>query len=99
MQKVAVSEFRANLVHFLKIVEKGEVITLTSRGNEVAKIVPPDDKSKNARSVLKKLSRTAIIGDIVSPIENEWEVLKWEVLVEPLMDEDLTLTGQIVRLL
>ncbi len=76
MEKVAVSEFRANLVGFLKRVEKGEVIVLTSRGHEVAKIIPPDDKSENARNALKKLRKTAFVGDVLSPIEDEWEVLK-----------------------
>ncbi len=76
MEKVAVSEFRANLVGFLKRVENGEEITLTSRGHEVAKIVPPDDKIKNAKRALKKLQSSAILGDIISPIEEEWEVLK-----------------------
>ncbi len=76
MEKVAVSEFRANLVGFLKRVEKGEVITLTSRGHEVAKIIPPDNKSEDARNALKKLRKTASIGDVLSPIEDEWEVLK-----------------------
>lgn len=75
MEKVAVSEFRANLVAFLKRVEKGEIITLTSRGHEVAKIVPPDDKAKEAKKALKKLQQTAVIGDIISPIDEEWEVL------------------------
>ncbi len=76
MEKVAVSEFRANLVGFLKRVEKGEIIALTSRGQEVAKIVPPDDKVKEAKKALKKLQKTAVIGDIISPIDEEWEVLK-----------------------
>ncbi len=43
MEKVAVSEFRANLVSFLKRVEKGEIIALTSRGHEIAKIIPPPE--------------------------------------------------------
>jgi prevent-host-death family protein len=76
MEKVAVSEFRANLVGFLKRVERGEVIALTSRGHEVAKIIPPDNKTENARDALKKLQKTALIGDVLSPIEDEWEVLK-----------------------
>ncbi len=76
MEKVAVSEFRANLVAFLKRVEKGEIIALTSRGHEVAKIVPPDNKIKEAKKALKKLQQTAVIGDIISPIDEEWEVLK-----------------------
>lgn len=76
MERVAVSEFRANLVSFLKRVEKGEIIALTSRGHEIAKIVPPDDNVKKARKKLKKLQKTAVIGDIVSPIAEEWEALK-----------------------
>ena len=76
MEKVAVSEFRANLVGFLKRVEKGEVITLTSRGHEIAKIVPPDDRVENAKEALKRLQVSAVIGDVVSPIEEEWEVLQ-----------------------
>ncbi len=75
MEKVAVSEFRANLVSFLKRVERGEVLALTSRGHEVAKIIPPDNKTENAKDALKKLRKTALIGDVLSPIENEWEVL------------------------
>ncbi len=76
MEKVAVSVFRANLLNFLKRVEKGEIISLTSRGQEVAKIVPPDNKTNKAKGVLKELRKTAFIGDILSPIEDEWEVLK-----------------------
>lgn len=76
MEKVAVSEFRANLVAFLKRVEKGEIIALTSRGQEVAKIVPPDNKVKEAKKALKKLQQTAVIGDIISPIDEEWEASK-----------------------
>ena len=76
MEKVAVSEFRANLVRFLKRVENGEIIALTSRGHEIAKIVPPDDKAKNAKKALKKLQASAVIGDILSPIDEEWGVLK-----------------------
>ncbi len=74
MEKVAVSEFRANMVLFLKRVEKGEVISLTSRGYEVAKIVPPENKTQNAKKALENLRETAFIGDIISPIDDEWEV-------------------------
>ncbi len=58
MEKIAVSEFRANMVSLLKKVEKGEVFTLTSRGHEVAKIVPPDDRMEEARKTLRHLRKT-----------------------------------------
>ncbi|MCG8338692.1 MAG: type II toxin-antitoxin system prevent-host-death family antitoxin [Proteobacteria bacterium] len=76
MEKVAVSEFRANMVGFLKKVENGEVISLTSRGHVVAKIIPPDDKAKDARKALKNLQQTAVVGDIISPIDEDWEINK-----------------------
>lgn len=75
MKQVAVSEFRAHLVSFLKRVEGGEIITITSRGHEIAKIVPPDDKREKAKEALKKLGKTAIIEDVLSPIGEQWEVL------------------------
>ena len=76
MERVAVSKFRANLVSFLRRVEKGEIIALTSRGHEVAKIIPPDNTIEKARNSLRKLQKTAVIDDVLSPIEDEWQVLR-----------------------
>ncbi|MCD4721547.1 MAG: type II toxin-antitoxin system prevent-host-death family antitoxin [Desulfobacula sp.] len=76
MERVAVSVFRANLVSFLKRVERGEIIALTSRGHEIAKIIPPDNTIEKARDSLKKLRKTAFVGDVLSPIDDEWEVLQ-----------------------
>ena len=76
MEKVAVSEFRANLLVFLKRVERGEGITLTSRGREVARIMPPENKREEARAALEELRKTAVVGDVVSPVEEEWEAMK-----------------------
>jgi prevent-host-death family protein len=76
MERIAVSEFRANLVSVLRKVERGEVITLTSRGHEIAQIIPPDNKMTEAREALDQLRKTAIINDVLSPIEEEWKVMK-----------------------
>lgn len=76
MEKVAVSEFRANLLGFLKKVERGEAITLTSRGREVARIIPPENKRKVSREALQALRKTACVGDVVSPLEEQWEAMK-----------------------
>jgi len=76
MERIAVSEFRANLLGFLKRVEKGEVITLTSRGSEVAQVIPPDNKMLDARKSLKHLRKTAIIRDVLSSLEDDWKVMK-----------------------
>jgi len=76
MEKIAVSQFRANLLGFLKKVERGEVITLTSRGHDVAKIIPPDNKMESARHALLSLRKSAIINDVLSPIDEEWMATK-----------------------
>lgn len=76
MERVAVSEFRANLLVFLKRVERGEGITLTSRGREVARIIPPENKREEAKTALEELRKTAVVEDVVSPVGEEWEALK-----------------------
>ncbi|HLP61380.1 MAG TPA: hypothetical protein VK186_21240 [Candidatus Deferrimicrobium sp.] len=47
----------------MKKVKNGESITIISRGHEVARLVPPFDKVKNARKALEELRSTAFIGD------------------------------------
>jgi len=76
MERIAVSEFRANLLGFLKKVEKGEVITLTSRGTDVARIIPPENKMLAAQNALRDLRKTATVNDVLSPLEEEWKVMK-----------------------
>jgi prevent-host-death family protein len=76
MKRVAVSEFRANLLGFLKRVERGEGITLTSRGREVARIMPPENRREEANAALEELRKKAVVGDVVSPVGEEWEAMK-----------------------
>jgi prevent-host-death family protein len=76
MEKVNISTLRENLSIFLKKVQKGQVITITSRGHEMAKLVPVEDKREKSREILRKLGEKAIIGDILSPIDEEWEAMK-----------------------
>ena len=67
MEKVAVSRLRENLMIFLKKVENGESVIITSRGKEVAKLVPLEDDMKDSRKNLRQLGKSAVIGDILSP--------------------------------
>ncbi|HEY85340.1 MAG TPA: type II toxin-antitoxin system Phd/YefM family antitoxin [Chloroflexi bacterium] len=76
METTAVSELRANLPRFLKKVEMGEVISITSHGNEVAWLVPPTRTQEAAKKALREIRQTAIIGDVLSPIEDEWAAIK-----------------------
>ena len=74
--EIAVSELRANLMKVLKEIEHGAIITITSRGKAVAKLVPPDNKREDAIKRLKELSRTAILDDVISPIDEKWKVMQ-----------------------
>jgi prevent-host-death family protein len=76
MEKVGISTLRENLSIFLKKVQKGQVITITSRGHEMARLVPVEDKREKSREILRELGKNAFIGDILSPIYEEWEAMK-----------------------
>lgn len=76
MEKVAVSRLRENLTVFLKKVQNGQSITITSRGHDLAKLVPLEDGMKKSRKKLKQLGKTAVIGDVLSPVDEQWEAMK-----------------------
>ena len=74
MFSIGLSEFRANMNFILQKVQNGEVVTLTSRGAEVARLVPPDFAQLTARKELAQLRQTAEVGDVLSPVANNWDV-------------------------
>ena len=74
MLEVTVTTFRKHIPDFLGKVRKGEDISLTSRGKVIARLVPPVDERQSAREQLAALRSSAcFIGDIISPIDVEWE--------------------------
>ncbi len=76
METIAVSKLRANLLKVLKEIRLGAKINITSRGKVIAKLIPPDYTVENARKKLSEISKTAILNDIVSPVETEWKALE-----------------------
>ncbi len=76
MESVGVSKLRENMALVLKKVQMGDSVTITSRGTEIAMLIPIKNKKEAARNALKQLRKTAIVGDVVSPIEEEWKALK-----------------------
>ena len=75
METVNISELRANLLNYLKKAKEGHEIIVTSHGETLATIVPPTDQNKLAKTKLKQLAKTAVINDIVSPTNDNWEAL------------------------
>ena len=76
METIAVSKLRENMLLFLKKVQQGKSITITSRGNEIAMLVPIENKMEASKNALKQLRKTAVVGDVVSPIEEDWKAMK-----------------------
>lgn len=74
MISVGISEFRANLNAMLSKVQRGEIVVITSRGEEVARVVPPDFARAAARQELEALRQTAVVGDVVSPLDETWDL-------------------------
>jgi len=75
MEKVNISELRANLLNYLKKASEGHEIVVTSHGEVLATIVPPIDRYKSAKAKLKELAKTAVLHDVVSPSGEQWDVL------------------------
>jgi prevent-host-death family protein len=70
---IPAGEFKARCLALLDEVQaSGEEIIVTKRGKPVARVVPVnDDAVKRARDRLR--GSITFQGDIVSPIEVEWE--------------------------
>jgi prevent-host-death family protein len=75
MNAVAVSHLRNHLQEYLLRIQRGEKIVITSRGKEVALLIPHQSEQSEAKKILKQLSKTAIVGDVLSPIDSYWSQL------------------------
>lgn len=74
MSSVNVTELRQHLPEYLKQVQAGEEISITLHGKTIARIVPEAKESKRevAFKRLEVLRGTVIVGDILSPLAEEW---------------------------
>jgi prevent-host-death family protein len=74
MQSISISKLRVNLTSILEDVKKGETIIVTSYGNPVAWITPPQaNRRTEAIAKLEALRKNVFIGDVVSPTGEIWE--------------------------
>ena len=74
MLEVSITTFRNHIPVYLDKVRKGEDIALTSRGKVIARLLPPEDERQNARQRIAELRATSRIDDVISPVDDEWEV-------------------------
>lgn len=72
---IKASEFKAKCLALLDEVERtGDRLVVTKNGKPVADIVPHRSERRDFIGLFK--GRGEIIGDIISPIDVEWEALK-----------------------
>jgi prevent-host-death family protein len=78
MTEVAISEFKAKCLALLEQVRRTrQPIRITRHGKPVAEVIPPAPVV-DRRSMFGSMKDSKIIGDIISPAndEDEWEALR-----------------------
>lgn len=69
---IKASEFKATCLQLMdEVAESGQEIIITKRGNPVAKLTPYQQPRKAPWGADK--GRIRILGDIISPVDVEWE--------------------------
>lgn len=72
---IKASEFKAKCLALMDEVERtGQPVVITKKGKPVAELVPHRASRPKALGLLK--DRLFITGDIISPIDVEWNALK-----------------------
>ena len=74
MRRVKVTELRHALPAYLKAVQAGEELTIECRGKIVARLVPDRSAEEAAQERLIALRSSALVGDVISPTGEAWEV-------------------------
>ena len=75
MVTIAVSDLRANLMQVLEQIKGGAQIQITSHGKVVAHLVPANETLDQAKLTLKQLAENAQVGDMISPIDETWDLV------------------------
>ena len=74
MSHVKVTDLRQNLPSYLEKVQNGEELQITLHGKVIARIVPEKDAPAAAQKRLAALRKKARLGDVISPINERWNV-------------------------
>lgn len=75
MKTMKASEFKAKCLGIMdEVQETREEVVITKNGRPMAKLVPFTAKPKTLRGLLK--DEIKILGDIVEPVDGEWEAMK-----------------------
>ena len=74
-KSIKASEFKAKCLSLLdEVEESGQRLVITKNGKPVADLVPHQKAKPSPLGLLK--DQIEITGDIISPIDVEWEAMK-----------------------
>jgi len=74
-RRITASEFKAKCLALMdEVARTGVAIVITKHRKPVAELVPHRSCTQTARGILK--NELFIDGDIISPIDAEWDALK-----------------------
>ena len=74
-RQIKASEFRAKCLALMdEVARTGATVVITKNGKPVAELVPHRPRKRSLRGVFK--DKLFITGDIISPIDVEWDALK-----------------------
>lgn len=75
---IAAGEFKAKCLQLMdEVNEKGLTLIVTKRGKPVAQVGPAAEEAKPFRSIVGRTPGIKILGDIVSPLPQEWTLPEW----------------------
>lgn len=75
MKTIQAGKFKAQCLALLdEVAQTNETLIITKHGKPVAKLLPFDKKKDGNKTPLKGLA--TLVGDIISPIDEEWEAVK-----------------------
>lgn len=75
MKTVKASEFKAKCLQLMdEVAETGDPIIITKNGKPISRLVPFRTKPETLYGALK--GSIVITGDIVAPIDTEWEAAR-----------------------
>lgn len=72
MDKITISEFRANISHYKGLIQAGARIRVTEHGKTAFIAAPPSDDAAGAQKWLKSIAPSTRIKDVESPLTEAW---------------------------
>ncbi len=85
---ISISQLRQNLADYLARVKRGETLRVTQHGHVVARIEPALSEKEAAKARIEALRKTVKLGDVLTPIDVEWNAAKGILLEQPVKRKD-----------